>query len=81
MNIKEELNKIIATYYHADKGPFENYDELEKIKSFFKSKGVQYKIELREGYVSYDCCECVAAIAWLENGKIEIKTLLFYNYI
>lgn len=83
--VKEHLDEIIEKYWHEDDEFYSQfrYDEhenefdmMDEIKEYFESTDVPYTIGFEEGFSSCGYDNDFLAVAWLCNGKIELRTVL-----
>lgn len=85
MNVEEKINNIVEMYWHEDEEYFSQfrYDENEKefvmekeIEEFLDSAKIPHSVKFESGYGSCSYDNDFLAIAWLSDGKIELRTVL-----
>jgi len=87
MKIKEDIEEIIQKYDCGEYYALERNDDNEidfnmedELKKYCEDAGIDYEISFEDGFSSHGYDNNFLAIAWIEDGKIQLKTILFENY-
>lgn len=90
--IEEKINEIIDKYYKEDEEYYSQYryeerdgSEVEfdmqvEIEEYLKSINAVYGIDFANGFDSCGYSNDFLAVAWNENGEINVKTVSLENY-
>ena len=86
--VKEIINEITNKYYNEDEEYYSEYryDENEEdeeefnmkkeLETVLTKKGIEHIIEKRDGFSSCGYDNDFLAIAYIENGKLGLETIL-----
>ncbi len=87
--IKEKIDEIIEKYYNETDDCYNSFycDDYEtefcmeeEIENLFKGLKVDFKIESKSGYSNCAYDSDFLAVAWIENGKLNMRTVLLEQY-
>ena len=90
--IQEKIDEIIDKYYNEDEEYYSKYryeerddSEVEfdmqvEIEEYLKSINAVYGIDFTDGFDSCSYSNDFLAVAWNEDGEINVKTVLLENY-
>ena len=89
MNVEEQIQKIVDRYYDECDGCVSplRYDDDEnefwlknEIDEYLSSLGVRHEVKDEDGCRQVSYSNSFIAVAWVENEKLKLKTVLCQMY-